>query len=304
MKKAIKATVIAVVAVALCIVAGLHMQEVSEVAEARGELAPKNSEYSLALDMSQEAGFFTRFFGTDPAGEYKDAFDRRARLDDEELRALGYSDDDIAVLRGYRDGERSFDEAAGLTTAVLDVNLEATELGPERFTVQYSWQWDKAPLGSGEAGAALSYYALTPESSLTDTLFDGATASVTYCASVQAEGETVSVDVLGGKGGVSAVFDSGGDGRDWARSGNISLSLTTTVEGVDSIGAVCTAYRYAHAADDGTQLTWDQGADLFSSGAEAFTSSRGPEQASVASGVAYVFADGSVEVQDYMELNG
>ena len=100
------------------------------------------------------------------------------------------------------------------------------------------------------------------------------------------------------------MFDSGGDGRDWARSGNISLSLTTTVEGVDSIGAVCTAYRYAHTADDGTQLTWDQGADLFNSGAEAFTSSRGPEQASVASGVAYVFADGSVEVQDYMELNG
>ena len=53
MKKVIKAAVVAAVAVALCIVAGLHMQEVSEVAEARGELAPKNSEYSLALDMSQ-----------------------------------------------------------------------------------------------------------------------------------------------------------------------------------------------------------------------------------------------------------
>ena len=56
MKKAIKAAAVTAVAVALCIVAGLHMQEVSEVAEARGELAPKNSEYSLALDMSREAG--------------------------------------------------------------------------------------------------------------------------------------------------------------------------------------------------------------------------------------------------------
>ena len=65
--------------------------------------------------------------------------------------------------------------------------------------MQCSWQWDKVPLGSGEAGAALSYYALSPESSLTDTLFDGATASVTYCASAQAEGETVSVDVLGAR---------------------------------------------------------------------------------------------------------
>lgn len=298
MKRLAKGVVIAIVIVALCVTVGLHMQEVSEIAAATGELAPENSEYGFALEMNANAGFFSRLLGMDPASEYKDGLDRRARMEEAELLALGYSEEEIAVLRAYRDGERGFDEAASLTTAVLDMNVEATELTNERVSVQCKWQWDKAPVGSGEAGVALACYVLTSDASPRVSIFEGTSASVTYCESASGESETVNVEASGSGGHASAVFDTGGRGQPWACSGSITLSLIPAAGSYGSVGVACTAYRYAHTMDGRTQLTWDEDADLFSSGAEAFTGDA--EHVSEARGAVNIYEDGTVQRQDDM----
>lgn len=221
------------------------------------------SEYQMAIEETRQMEALTQ---TDtnsesndavqtktPLEEYKEAFDIRAKLDVETLRGMGYSSTEIDILQKYKNGECTFEEAATRAAAVLTPKLTCTTHTEEKYTIKYSWEWDKTPVGLGEDGFAMGLYGIDDQSDGFVTKLDSSSAQITYyyTDSTYYKNEIPTKDISSNT--VSAKFDSYklsdlGDRWVWAKKGFVSMSVSPAVSGGKTFAAVRAAGEYGHSS--------------------------------------------------------
>lgn len=237
-------------------------------------MEPK-SEYQMALEETQRLESIAQEENSSensdktPIEEYKEAFDARAEMSPEILCGMGYSADEIEILQRYKNGECSFEEAATRAAAVLTPNLKCTKHTTEKYIVEYSWEWDKTPVGLGEDGFALGLYGIDSQSVGFVTKLNSSTAAVTYCYTdgtyYKVEYPTTDVST----NAVSTKFDSyklsdSGDRWVWAKRGYIIMNISPAVSGGKTFAAVRAAGEYGHSSKSSSQIDISVSVDVLS----------------------------------------
>ena len=138
------------------------------------------SEYEIALQKTEQMPMSVKSTGKTPLEEYKEAFDLRATLSPQELVGMGYTNDEVAVLKAYDEGNCSFEYAATYASASLTSSLYCVSRSSTQYKVRYTWAWDKMPTGTGEGGAALAIYGLNSSSQGFEVSKSGYLSNVNY----------------------------------------------------------------------------------------------------------------------------
>lgn len=219
-------------------------------------LEPK-SEYQMALEETQRTR--ARMGTKTPLEEYKEAFDVRARMDADTLRSMGYSEEEIAILQEYNDGNCSFEEAATKASAVLTPSVSSSMHTGEKYSVTYSWEWDRIPTGLGQDGFAMGLCGIDDQSMGFITKVDIFTASVTYYYTDNVKYKSESPEKTITTSGVSAKFQSYkmDDARDrwvFAKKGTMTAIITPAVTGKTKFAAVRVVGGYGHSSTTRTKI--------------------------------------------------
>lgn len=144
------------------------------------------SEYQMALEKAAAMEAEAQAHGTpvkfveNPLEAYKRDFEVRAAMDPEILRNVGYSDEDISVLQDYRFGLCTFEEAAARVAAELTPTIWCSLFTPEKYTISYSWEWNKLPASVGVDGFALAGYGINSQNQTFETRISLTSSSVQY----------------------------------------------------------------------------------------------------------------------------
>ena len=211
-------------------------------------------EYQMAVEKTAQMeshGTEAQEDGMTPIEEYKEEFDKRAAMPSEILSGMGYSDEEIAMLESYRKGEIPFETAAIATEAALASSLVCTTHSSDRYIVQYTWEWDKTPLGLGEDSFSMGLYGINASSVGIVTKLNSASLTVRYYYTdgtyykIEAPSKTTSAN------SVSASFDSykqdsTGSRWVWAKKGTLIMNISPAVNGV-ALAAVRAAGEYGHS---------------------------------------------------------
>ncbi len=225
------------------------------------------SEYQMAVEETQrlealaKAGIQSENVQTKtPLEEYKESFDVRAEMDAETLSGMGYSAAEIDLLKRYKNGECSFEEAATRASAVFTPNLICTVHTEDKYNVTYSWEWDKTPVGLGEDGFAMGLHGIDDDSDGFVTKLNSSTAAVTYYYTENNryyKTEYPTKDVSSNT--VSTKFDSYklnnlGDSWVWAKSGYLVMSVSQAISGNKIFGGVRAGGAYGHSSKSSSRI--------------------------------------------------
>lgn len=210
------------------------------------------TEYEAVLEQSRVYNQQRSARGIDPLVEFEKGFTERAAFSELELKGMGYSKEEIAVLKEYLKGNISLENAATRASAKLTASLTNSKHTTTQYTCKYSWSWDKTPVGLGEDGFALAMSGIDSKSKHFETKKMSSTASISYnyTDGTFYKSESPSTDTSGNS--VECTFDSYklnslGDRWVWAKSGYITLSIAPAVSNSTTFECVRTYGEYAHS---------------------------------------------------------
>ena len=222
-----------------------------EGAEGRENWVSAKNEYEIAMEETREM----QAKGVMPAGKtpleaYQNAFAQRARMRPDILKGMGYSDAEIQVLKEYLSGMCSFEEAAAQASAVLTSGFVFLTHNPAKYAVEYQWEWDKVPIGGGEAQCALEVCGIDGESGAFDIKADASSAFANYYslsgAFYQTEPAEKELDGMTLTARFPSLKKSGSDSQwVWAKSGAVLLAVSPTVSGGKTFAALRAGGWYA-----------------------------------------------------------
>lgn len=91
------------------------------------------------------------------AFDYESALQDRAALSDDILESLGYTDDQIGILRAYSEGELAYEVAATATSSTCTGTLTRVSCGTNFIKIRYKWVWNICPTWVLHDRAAVGY---------------------------------------------------------------------------------------------------------------------------------------------------
>ena len=204
------------------------------------------SEYEEALHLTEQLNAVKEFDAISnditPLDEYKLAFDERAQLPAETLKDLGYSEEEIQLLKDYADGKLSFDEVAPRASAVLSTVLSSSLYTTTQYKVRYTWSWDKTPAGTKKDTAILAVQGIDSSSHTLNTRISNKESKVTYYVDdTYNKVESATLEVNGSY--VTATYNKykltdNGNNWMWVKSGYLEVTLVPSISGGDTFAAV------------------------------------------------------------------
>lgn len=93
--------------------------------------------------------------GEESLAAYEELLKKRAGLPEETLTAYGYTGEQIALLRAFQTGERTFQEVAAATSACMTTRLCCLRQTQKYYALSWGWKWSAVPLFGAGDGAAL-----------------------------------------------------------------------------------------------------------------------------------------------------
>lgn len=220
--------------------------------------------------------------GEESLAAYEKLLKKRAGLPEETLAAYGYTGEQIALLRAFRAGEKTFREVAAATSACLTTRLCCLRQTQKYYVLSWGWKWSAVPLFGAGDGAALLCRPLR------DTTREIGVRLEAYSSNVNYYSKKTGVLACARRGDLgesnvcflSAVFSCEAErsllqGGLWARSGVLYLALTPIVPGAENNIAqmqVRTGYGHTLSSDPGAALSIRQtpkGEMTFSTAREA-----------------------------------
>lgn len=197
--------------------------------------------------------------GEDPLEEYERALRIRASLSSAELVGMGYTEEEVELLKKFEDGRISFQEIAPRATATLTTDLEALSHTASRYSVRYNWSWSVPPTVLGKDGVSFGLYGIDSSSNAFDTKIDSKTSVVRYYyldgryhTSKSFPLETTARTVSGKFD--TFIMDNTQSDRVWAKEGYITVAISPTVSGGSSFAAVRARAEYGHSTQGNTNV--------------------------------------------------
>lgn len=258
------------------------------------------SEYKMALHESENR---ISEQAQNPLAEYKNAFDARAQLSEDELRDMGYTDEKIEAMKEYIEGAISFEEAASRASATLDGTITCQTHTVSKYKVTYRWEWDAAPSSVGDDAACMGLMGLNEENQYFVTKLTAASSSVVYQYYTGGTYQVKSITPDKTPNTLSISFpndmltDSGND-RVWAKSGVLSMTIVPAVSGNTDFAGVYAYSAYGHSTSS-KDVSVTVSYNLFSGEISAeFAVSNGASTIKACDeNRVFVFNDGSMDTQ-------
>ena len=184
--------------------------------------------------------------------EYIQRFNQRASLPVETLLNFGYTEEQIKTLKEYSAGNISFESAASLTSAVLNTFMSAPTHTTSQYSFYYSWTWTSVPVNLYEDGVGLVAMGINPQSQNFDVKIDAKNSIITYYYTTGSYYGQENATISTSNAAVNSTFDlykqnSLGTEYVWAKSGNITMTVSPTVEGGATFAAARARGEYGHA---------------------------------------------------------
>lgn len=203
--------------------------------------------------------------GEESLAAYEELLKKRAGLPEETLTAYGYTGEQIALLRAFQTGERTFQEVAAATSACMTTRLCCLRQTQKYYALSWGWKWSAVPLFGAGDGAALLCCPLRDAARGIGVRLEAYSSNVNYYSKKTG---TLACTWRGDLGESNVCFLSAAfpceaerslltDGL-WARSGVLYLALTPIVPGAENNIArmqVRTGYGHTLSSDPGAALS-------------------------------------------------
>lgn len=203
--------------------------------------------------------------GEESLAAYEELLKKRAGLPEETLTAYGYTGEQIAFLRAFQTGERTFQEVAAATSACMTTRLCCLRQTQKYYALSWGWKWSAVPLFGAGDGAALLCCPLRDAARGIGVRLEAYSSNVNYYSKKTG---TLACTWRGDLGESNVCFLSAAfpceaerslltDGL-WARSGVLYLALTPIVPGAENNIArmqVRTGYGHTLSSDPGAALS-------------------------------------------------
>lgn len=203
--------------------------------------------------------------GEESLAAYEELLKKRAGLPEETLTAYGYTGEQIALLRAFQTGERTFQEVAAATSACMITRLCCLRQTQKYYALSWGWKWSAVPLFGAGDGAALLCCPLRDAARGIGVRLEAYSSNVNYYSKKTG---TLACTWRGDLGESNVCFLSAAfpceaerslltDGL-WARSGVLYLALTPIVPGAENNIArmqVRTGYGHTLSSDPGAALS-------------------------------------------------
>ena len=220
--------------------------------------------------------------GEESLAAYEELLKKRAGLPEETLTAYGYTGEQIALLRAFQTGERTFQEVAAATSACMTTRLCCLRQTQKYYALSWGWKWSAVPLFGAGDGAALLCCPLRDAARGIGVRLEAYSSNVNYYSKKTG---TLACTWRGDLGESNVCFLSAAfpceaerslltDGL-LVRSGVLYLALTPIVPGAENNIArmqVRTGYGHTLSSDPGAALSIRQtpeGEMTFSTAREA-----------------------------------
>lgn len=213
------------------------------------------SEFEVAMQKTEElqrtsSKSFTNSELT-PIDEYKIAFDKRVQLSEDSLKKMGYSKDDIQIMKAYANGDIPFIQAASATSAQLTTRFICSSHTSSKYIFTYEWSWDKLALAEGTDICAIGIVGINNNSMAMVSTISSASSSITYIYSDGSmyQSSSIATEKLGegaSSSFVTSKMNSTGDRLVWAKEGSIRVVVVPAVSG-NAFAAVRVAGEYGHS---------------------------------------------------------
>lgn len=95
-------------------------------------------------------------------------FLERAQLPESELRAYGYADNEINILKAYDGSEITPSSSILAAAAKCTGSLKAVSASTSKYQFQYTWNWNHKPLYTSEDKVAITWAAFNSKSAHID----------------------------------------------------------------------------------------------------------------------------------------
>lgn len=136
--------------------------------------------YSSLQTFSEEAllsnGYSEEFVDTIKNTDYNDLVRERALLPDATLAGMGYTVDEILLLRNYNGTEAEARAISGTLTA----EINCTSASVSRYTIEYVLEWDHSPVVLGTDSMGMRWRAFGDDGDNLDVSAFSSTASINY----------------------------------------------------------------------------------------------------------------------------
>ncbi len=262
------------------------------------------SEYDMLLQKVEELEAEDASAADTLLSKYEEEIWRRAGLSQETLLQYGYSEDEITLLKAYRDGTLSFEEAALLTSAELEADLRTTQRSATSYALRYDWEWDKVPTGLGEDGVALTYYGIDANNDGFNIRLASYESEVNYytLGNEFKEFDEGTVDLVWDN--LSITFDSykldeSGYEWVWAKDGYLAVTIEPATPGTDEFDSVRALASYGHSAAQEGSLQITHGVNVLDGLLSIGFSTGGKENEVIQYDVkqCYFYLDGSTHIE-------
>lgn len=243
--------------VALCLCAALWFFAGRQTASEEPVSVTYANEYEYAqflqsaTDEELAALNLTREEADEYVSLFQDALDARAALSEEELLDLGYTAQEVSLLKAYDAGAELESTELSSITATCTGFLTCTSADTKSASFCYNWCWDRCPLTRLQDAAAVVWYAYSPTGRAINVTEHCTTSLAYYDAASdtyhhQATG-TPQPGVV--SGAINLQFemreDDGLFSSCYAKRGSISVEVS--LDGVDnSICYLLVAAQYGH----------------------------------------------------------
>lgn len=115
------------------------------------------SEYDTYIKLKEatdeellQTGYSVSEIGDIRNGRFEEALSERAALPEETLESMGYSENDIALLKGYDGHELSENDPVLMALATCTNSYYPSNVSSESMSYTITWTWDRAPLILGD----------------------------------------------------------------------------------------------------------------------------------------------------------
>lgn len=112
--------------------------------------------------------------------QFEAALTQRAALPEDQLKGLGYNDEEIAILRAYLNGASLSDSQLRAITGTCTGSFNCTSFTSRAATFSYTWEWDHCPVMTFSDSAALRWFAYDVNSNEIGVIQKSVTTRVNY----------------------------------------------------------------------------------------------------------------------------
>lgn len=185
--------------------------------------------------------------------DIEDAYYERAQLPEEQLRAYGYTDEQIAILKAYDGSAITADSPVVAAAASCTGTASKVSASTSKIAYKYTWTWSSAPVFMRTDKVATNWAAYNSSSSPIDVSNSQSTSVKYYWLSTGGYNitKTISTPTSSSFKGCSADITmqyakerNGNADSIWAKSGSTTVTLTKSGSNISYIKF---AASYGHA---------------------------------------------------------